>query len=200
MCLAAAPIPKNQRPEHALNRLTFGARPGDLERVAALGVKKWIDLQLHPERIPENPVLGAKLRPLDTLTMSTARMLQDYPSPQQVKEMVAGRLPFPDDPDKRMMVDRLAARLKGKADGDGGQRTCGGTGRAARCAATPHSARGHGSGKARSVWIVPASAPGPAAGEHGTGHADAVIRGGCGRNCDAASRAPTDRRAWWRRT
>ena len=104
-----------------MNRLTFGARPGDLERVAALGVKKWIDLQLHPERIPENPVLGAKLRPLDTLTMSTARMLQDYPSPQQVKEMVAGRLPFPEDPDKRMMVDRLAARLKGKADGDGGQ-------------------------------------------------------------------------------
>jgi len=104
-----------------LNRLTFGARPGDLERVEAMGVKKWIDLQLHPERIPENPVLGTKLRPLDTLTMSTARMLQDYPSPQQVKEMVAGRLPFPEDPDRRMMVDRLAARLKGKVDGDGGQ-------------------------------------------------------------------------------
>ena len=48
-------------------------------------------------------------------------MLQNYPSPQIVKEMVAGKLPFPDDPDKRMMVERLAARLAGKAGQDGAQ-------------------------------------------------------------------------------
>jgi hypothetical protein len=41
----------------ALNRLTFGPRPGDAEQVKAMGLKKWIDLQLHPDRIPENPVL-----------------------------------------------------------------------------------------------------------------------------------------------
>lgn len=64
----------------------------------SLGVKKWIDRQLHPERIPENPVLAAKLRPLDTLNMTTAKMLQNYPSPRQVKEMLAGRLPFPTIP------------------------------------------------------------------------------------------------------
>jgi len=75
-------------------------------------------LQLHPKRIPENPILATKLQPLDSLNMSTAKMLQNYPSPQQVKEMVAGKLPFPEDPDKRMMVDRLAARLQGKTDQD----------------------------------------------------------------------------------
>ena len=114
------PISKDQKVEHAVNRLTFGPRPGDLQHVQALGLKKWIDLQLHPERIPENSILEAKLQPLDTLNMSTAKMLQNYPSPQQVKEMVAGKLPFPEDPDKRMMVDRLAARLQGKTDQDGG--------------------------------------------------------------------------------
>ena len=114
------PISKDQKIEHALNRLTFGPRPGDLQHVQTLGIKKWIDLQLHPARIPENPILATKLRPLDTLNMSTAKMLQNYPSPQQVKEMVAGKLPFPDDPDKRMMVDRLAARLQGKTDQDTG--------------------------------------------------------------------------------
>jgi uncharacterized protein (DUF1800 family) len=111
-------IPTEQKAEHVLNRLTFGARPGDLQQVKALGLKKWIDLQLHPERIPENPALERKLRPLDTIGMSTAQMLQSYPSPGQVKAMVAGKLPFPEDPDKRMMVHRLAARLQGKTDQD----------------------------------------------------------------------------------
>jgi uncharacterized protein (DUF1800 family) len=75
-------------------------------------------LQLHPERIPENPVLETKLRPLDTLGMTTAKMLESYPSPALVKQMVAGKLPFPEDPDKRMMVDRLAARMQSKTDQD----------------------------------------------------------------------------------
>jgi uncharacterized protein (DUF1800 family) len=114
------PIANDQKAEHALNRLTFGPRPGDIQHVQALGIKKWIDLQLHPQRIPENPGLATRLRPLDTLGMSTAKMLQSYPSPQQVKAMVAGKLPFPDDPDKRMMVDRLAERMQ-NADKDGAQ-------------------------------------------------------------------------------
>jgi len=112
--LSANSTSKDEKVRHALNRLAFGPRPGDAQHVQALGIKKWIDLQLHPERIPENPVLAAKLRPLDTLSMSTATMLQNYPSPRLVKEMVAGKLPFPDDPDKRMMVDRLAAGMQGK--------------------------------------------------------------------------------------
>jgi uncharacterized protein (DUF1800 family) len=112
------PISKDHKAEHAVNRLTFGPRPGDIQHVQALGIKKWIDLQLHPQRIPENPILEAKLRPLDTLNMSTAKMLQNYPTPQQIKEMVGGKIPFPDDPDKRMMVDRLAARLQGKTEQD----------------------------------------------------------------------------------
>jgi len=112
-------ISNDQKTEHALSRLTFGPRPGDLQHVRKLGLKKWIDLQLHPERIPENPVLETKLRPLDTLGMTTAKMLESYPSPTLVKQMVAGKLPFPEDPDKRMMVDRLAARLQSKTDQDG---------------------------------------------------------------------------------
>jgi uncharacterized protein (DUF1800 family) len=109
-----APISNDQKIQHALNRLTFGPRPGDLEQVRAMGLKKWIDHELHPERIPENPVLAAKLRPLDSLTMSPAQMVASYPSPQLVKAMVQGKLPFPDDPDKRMMIRRLVARYQSK--------------------------------------------------------------------------------------
>src|SRR5579883_644899 len=52
---------------HALNRLTFGPRPGDVEEVRRMGVAKWIKLQLHPSQIPENPALEAKLKYLETL-------------------------------------------------------------------------------------------------------------------------------------
>ena len=110
------PISNDEKTQQTLNRLTFGPRPGDVEQVRALGLKKWIDRQLHPERIPENAVLEAKLRPLDSLTMSPAQMLASYPSPQLVKAMVEGKLPFPDDPDKRMMIQRLVARYDRKQD------------------------------------------------------------------------------------
>src|SRR5580693_6829971 len=94
--LAAPKIPQmtdDQKALHALNRLTFGPRPGDLEQVKQMGVDKWIEQQLQPETIPENPVLIAKLEPLDTLQMGTAAMLQKYPSQQMVKAMIDGKLP-----------------------------------------------------------------------------------------------------------
>ena len=42
---------------HAIDRLSFGPRPGDIEAVKKMGLKQWIDLQLHPERIPADEVL-----------------------------------------------------------------------------------------------------------------------------------------------
>jgi uncharacterized protein (DUF1800 family) len=42
-----------------LSRLTFGARTGDAERVAAMGIDRWIDQQLNPETIPDSAVVTA---------------------------------------------------------------------------------------------------------------------------------------------
>ncbi len=105
-------IPKEQRIEQALNRLTFGPRPGDAARVQSMGLKKWIDLELHPNRIPENPVLPEKLKELDSLSMSSRELVQNYPAPQMVRAMVNGGLPFPSDPDRRMMIQKLVARFE----------------------------------------------------------------------------------------
>jgi hypothetical protein len=105
-------IPKEPRVDQALNRLTFGARPGDAERVRSMGLKKWIDLQLHPNRIAENPVLLDKLKELDSLSMTSRQMVQSYPAPQMVRQMVRGWVPFPSDPDKRMMIQRMVERFE----------------------------------------------------------------------------------------
>jgi hypothetical protein len=50
---------------HVLDRLTFGPRPGDVATVKRMGVKKWVDLQLNPEKIAENPELERRLEPLE---------------------------------------------------------------------------------------------------------------------------------------
>jgi len=70
---------KDQGILHVLNRLTFGPRPGDVEAVRKMGLKKWIDQQLHPERIAENPELAERLRPLKSLPMSPAEVATNYP-------------------------------------------------------------------------------------------------------------------------
>ena len=107
-------ISADDRIRQALNRLTFGPRQGDIEQVKAGGLKKWIDLQLHPERIPENPVLIEKLKPLDTLTMSSKELVRNYPAPGIVKQMVAGQVPFPSDPDRRLLIQKIVKREEAK--------------------------------------------------------------------------------------
>jgi uncharacterized protein (DUF1800 family) len=74
----AVKLSPDQRIQQALNRLTFGGRPGEVDEVRKLGVEKWIELQLHPERIPENPVVEIKLKPLETIRMEPAGILKHY--------------------------------------------------------------------------------------------------------------------------
>lgn len=65
---------------HALNRLGYGPRPGDVQRVKEMGLAKWIDRQLRPESINDS-ALNAGLSRFPTLTMSSAALLEKYPRP-----------------------------------------------------------------------------------------------------------------------
>ncbi|MGA1995048.1 MAG: DUF1800 domain-containing protein [Bryobacteraceae bacterium] len=105
--------------EQALNRLTYGARPGDAERVRAVGLDRWIEAQLNPESIPENPVLAEKLRYLDTLDLPSSQLVRDYPSRQVMRQMVKGQIPYPADPEVRMMIAKMVARDERKQGQDG---------------------------------------------------------------------------------
>jgi uncharacterized protein (DUF1800 family) len=72
---------RDQQILHALGRLTFGPRTGDVAAVTRMGLKKWIDLQLHPEQIKENQELERRLAPLATLSLTQAEIAADYPPP-----------------------------------------------------------------------------------------------------------------------
>src|SRR6266699_4782920 len=65
----------------ALNRLGFGPRPGDLERVKEMGLQKWIDRQLHPDSI-NDAALEARVDRFPTLKMSPAKLYDEFPQPQ----------------------------------------------------------------------------------------------------------------------
>jgi uncharacterized protein (DUF1800 family) len=76
------------RYNHALDRLMFGARPGDLETIQQIGLKKWLELQLHPERVPENALLEQRLQPLASLRMSIHDAYTEYPSRRMIAAAV----------------------------------------------------------------------------------------------------------------
>jgi uncharacterized protein (DUF1800 family) len=65
---------------HALNRLGYGPRPGDSERVKRMGLENWIGLQLHPEKISE-PALQARLAQLPAANLNSQQLLAAYPQP-----------------------------------------------------------------------------------------------------------------------
>ena len=71
-------LSKDQQAVHVLNRLTFGARPGDVQQVRKTGVEKWIRQQLHPESIPENALLAERLKPFETLQLATWQLFEKY--------------------------------------------------------------------------------------------------------------------------
>src|ERR1043165_4442901 len=78
--IAAAPPPDDQAILHVLNRLGFGPRPGDVERVRAIGLSAYIDQQLHPDRVADRE-MTARLSTLKTLAMSSRALADEYERP-----------------------------------------------------------------------------------------------------------------------
>jgi uncharacterized protein (DUF1800 family) len=76
--LLAAPLAPEQQAVHVLNRLAFGPRPGDVERVQRMGVGRYIDEQLHPETIPMPEALTARLDALQTVGRSPGEALGEF--------------------------------------------------------------------------------------------------------------------------
>jgi uncharacterized protein (DUF1800 family) len=110
---ATGQISEQERALHALNRLTFGPRPGEVQRVAAMGVDKWIDLQLTPEKIDDS-ALTSRLSQFDCLRMSPHELVEHYPSPFMIKAAMDGKRPLPSDPSERAVYESQMRRIEQK--------------------------------------------------------------------------------------
>lgn len=84
---------------HALNRLAYGPRPGDVARVRAMGLEAWIDQQLNPASIDDS-ALDNRLDQYLTLNMSSKELLALFPRPNQVAK------------DQGLTKDQVEAQMK----------------------------------------------------------------------------------------
>lgn len=99
---------------HVLNRLGYGARPGDVEKVRQMGVEKYIELQLNPEKIDDQAV-DTRLKGLNTLSMTSQELVRAYPQPKLLNEGKKAKL-NEDAPNSDNKNDNKAARLEKKRD------------------------------------------------------------------------------------
>jgi uncharacterized protein (DUF1800 family) len=110
---AAQAMAEQQRTAHALNRLTFGPRPGDLERVEAIGIKKWIEMQLNPEQIDDS-LLEARLQSFPAMHLSQQDLLQNFPSAGVIRAVADGKVPLPSDRVERAIYQNQVAEYEEK--------------------------------------------------------------------------------------
>jgi len=76
---AAPKLTKEHRALHAASRLTFGPTADTLASIQKLGVDKWVEQQLHPEKIAEDPALEVRLKRYASVGMSNAELMEKYP-------------------------------------------------------------------------------------------------------------------------
>ena len=67
---------------HVLNRLGYGPAPGDIEKVRAMTLAKYIHLQLHPEQRPD-AALKERLADYPTITLTTSEIAREYYAPAE---------------------------------------------------------------------------------------------------------------------
>ncbi len=82
-------LTKDQKILHVLNRLGFGAKPGDVEKVKAMGLERYIEKQLNPDSINDSEA-QAKLKNFEIINMETAEIFAKYPNPGALLRMLNG--------------------------------------------------------------------------------------------------------------
>src|SRR3954464_2866576 len=80
-------LPADQQIIQAINRLTFGARPGDVAKVRAIGLDKWIDQQLHPDKIDDRAIEQFVGR-YPAINQDQSDLLRQYADQQRAKREV----------------------------------------------------------------------------------------------------------------
>jgi uncharacterized protein (DUF1800 family) len=87
-------IQGDQRVLHALDRLTFGPRPGELEEVKAIGLDAWIAQQLHPATIDDYAMEG-RLAKFPAMRLSEEDLTKKFPPGSIIRQVENGKISIP---------------------------------------------------------------------------------------------------------
>lgn len=93
LVLPASPLTPDQQILHALNRLGYGPRPGDVERVRRMGLAAYIEAQLDPSDLAD-PAVTRALPAYPVLARTAAELVREYPqlSPQVRQQLASGQM------------------------------------------------------------------------------------------------------------
>ena len=110
-------LTEDQAIVHVANRLGYGPRPGDVQRIKEMGIAKWIDRQLRPESINDSAA-EARLSRFSTLSMSSEALLEKFPRPA-VAAKREGITPqeYRKQQQEKLQAARQAAENRQGADG-----------------------------------------------------------------------------------
>ena len=93
-----------ERVLHALDRMTFGPRPGDVAAVQRMGLNKWFERQLNPGSIDDS-ALDQRLVQYPAMQMPLDKLEEKYPNPGKLRQMMNGNAPLPSNATDRAMVE-----------------------------------------------------------------------------------------------
>lgn len=117
----SAPLTPHERATQAVARLTFGARPGDIEAVERIGVDRWIDQQLHPEHLDDG-ALQARLAAFPAMRLSTNALIAKFPPRPLIRQINAGKMELPRDPvEREIYASDLAEYRQGQQEKAAGE-------------------------------------------------------------------------------
>jgi uncharacterized protein (DUF1800 family) len=80
-----APLSQDQRIVHFLNRTSFGPTLGNMQRAARIGIRAYLDEQLAPEKIPDNPA-EERVAGLKTMRFNSRELIELYPPPRAQRQ------------------------------------------------------------------------------------------------------------------
>ncbi len=103
------PLTERERAVQMLDRFTFGARPGDVERVLATGPEQWLEQQLHPQSMPDSAT-DKRLADYPTLGMSAEQIVTTFPDRGLIEQVVQGKRMYPADPQLAAVYEVQAAK------------------------------------------------------------------------------------------
>jgi hypothetical protein len=161
---------------HALNRLTFGPRPGDVATVQAMGLSTWFEMQLNPSKIDDS-ALNARLAMFPAMQLPQAQLMARYPSQQIIRAMAQRNMWLPSDPVERAIYGDQMAFYKMQQANKAGKDA------AAAAAATAGNADNSMAGDTMAAGTAPAgagTAPGRKAGKKAAQAEQGAIAAGMG--------------------
>ena len=163
---STSPLTPDQRALHALNRLTFGPRPGDVAAVEAVGLDKWIDGQLNPETIDDSALEG-RLAAYPAMRLSQHELVERFPSNAMIRQAEQGKRGIPWNPVEKAIYNDQIALLKERQQKQAEAKAAQGTGYRVQGTGTVAQSSSMGAGPMSSQGAMEGQAAAPGT-ENGT--------------------------------